>query len=111
MAGEFSVQKFQAQYGFLADAHKTELSTLRDHLKRARKLLASSPKQLLNEREEEVARLEQAVKRVESTVNRDRREKVEQDALEQRMKEEKEKRKQGKGNWWMKECKCFILHI
>jgi len=36
-------------------------------------------------------------------VDKDRRKKVEQKALSQVAKEEREKRKQGKGGWWMKE--------
>jgi ribosomal RNA-processing protein 36 len=86
----------------LADLHTQELSTLRENLKRARKLLASSPRDLREEREAEVARLEQAVKRTESLVNKDKREKVEQAALRKVTQQEKEKRKQGKGNWYMK---------
>ncbi|KII93750.1 hypothetical protein PLICRDRAFT_171465 [Plicaturopsis crispa FD-325 SS-3] len=103
LAGEFSSQKFQNQYGFLADLHSNELKALRENLKQARKLLASSPRDLRAERENEVNRLDMAVKRAESTVNRDKREKVEREALSRVEKEEHEKRKQGKGGWWMKD--------
>ena len=68
-------------------------------------MLASSPHNQREGREQEVARLEQAVKRAESNVNRDRREQIEQDALGQAKQEEKEKRKEGKGAWHMKDCK------
>lgn len=101
-AGEFSADKFQKSYGFLADNHKTELSALRETLKQARKLLASSPRDLRSEREREVYRLEQAVKRAESMVNRDRLQQVEREALSKVKKEEQQKRTQGKGEWWMK---------
>ncbi|KAF8898789.1 hypothetical protein BD779DRAFT_1485553 [Infundibulicybe gibba] len=104
VTGEFSAQKFQQQYGFLAEAHKNELQTLRESLKRARKSLASSPRDLREERAQEVYRLEQAVKRAESLVNKDRRDRIEQEALGKISKEEKEKRKQGKAGWWMKEA-------
>lgn len=117
LAGEFSAQKFQTQYGFLADIHSNELKTLRDSLKRARKLLASSPRDLREEREREVNRLEMAGKRTESVVNKDRRDKIEHEALSRVAKEEREKRKQGKGGWWMKNgeywiycTKCFNLY-
>lgn len=90
--------------------HKTELSTLKENLKRAKKMLASSPRDQREEREEEVARLEQAVKRAESSVNRDKREQVEQDALQKVKEEEKEKRKAGKGAWHMKDSKVEFLH-
>ncbi|KAI0032742.1 hypothetical protein K488DRAFT_70391 [Vararia minispora EC-137] len=102
MTGPLDASKFRAQYSFLSEFHLQELSTLRDNLKRARKLLASSPRDLRAEREAEVERLERAYKRAESTVSRDKREKIEQDALEKAKKEEKEKRKQGKGVFYLK---------
>lgn len=111
LAGEFSNHKFQEQYGFLTDIHSTELSTLRENLKRARKLLASSPRDLREERQQEISRLELAVKRAESSVNKDRREMVEQKALSHVAKEEREKRKTGKGGWWLKECGSLILFM
>ncbi|KAH7912531.1 hypothetical protein BJ138DRAFT_988671, partial [Hygrophoropsis aurantiaca] len=102
MTGEFATHKFRQQYGFLSDLHTTELRALRDNLKRARKLLVNSPHDLREEREEEVRRLELAVKRGESSVNRDKREKIEVEALGKIAKEEKERRKQGKAGWWLK---------
>ncbi|KAJ6575073.1 hypothetical protein B0H19DRAFT_1127030 [Mycena capillaripes] len=111
LAGEFSTQKFQEHYGFLTDAHKTELRTLRENLKAARKLLASSPRDLRPEREAEVGRLEMAVKRAESMVNKDRRAKVDQEALTRLNEAERAKRKEGKREWWMKdsEKKDFLV--
>jgi ribosomal RNA-processing protein 36 len=108
LAGEFSQEKFQSHYGFLMDAHKTELRTLRDNLKAARKLLASSPRDLRPEREAEVSRLERAVKRAESLVNQDRKARVDQEALTKLDEAERAKRKEGKAGWWMKECLCSI---
>lgn len=89
--------------------HKTELSTLKENLKRARKMLASSPHNQREEREQEVAKLELAVKRAESNVDRDKREQVEQGALRKAKQEEKEKRRVGKGAWHMKDCKARVL--
>ncbi|KAK7064260.1 hypothetical protein R3P38DRAFT_3301834 [Favolaschia claudopus] len=111
LAGEFSQEKFQKHYGFLTDAHKTELQTLRESLKAARKLLASSPRDLRSEREAEVSRLEKAVKRAESLVNQDRKSKVDQAALTKLNEAEKAKRADGKAGWWMKnsEKKDFLL--
>ncbi|OCH92675.1 DUF947-domain-containing protein [Obba rivulosa] len=103
LAGEFSAQRFKSQYGFLADMHRDELKMLRENLKRARKLLVNSPRDLRPEREAEVERLERAVKRAESLVNKDKREKIEQDALSNLAQQEREKRKQGKNPWFMKE--------
>ena len=55
-------------------------------------------------REEEVKRLEAALKRAESSVDRDKREEVEQKALQDAVNEEKRARKQGKTSWWMSRC-------
>ena len=84
-----------------------ELATLRETLKQARKLLASSPRDLRSEREAEVYRLEQAIKRAESTVNKDRLDQVQRDALNKAKKEEEEKRRQGKGKWFLKKGKSL----
>ncbi|KIJ62573.1 hypothetical protein HYDPIDRAFT_176394 [Hydnomerulius pinastri MD-312] len=101
--GGYDPVKFKQQYNFLSDMHSTELKTLRDNLKRARRLLINSPSHLRAERAEEVQRLELAVKRAESAVNRDTREKVESDALRAVKDAEKEKRLHGKSGWWMKQ--------
>ena len=78
---------------------------MRETLKQARKLLASSPRELRSEREDEVCRLDQAVKRAESMVNKDRLDQVQRDALGKAKKEEKLKRQQGKGKWFLKKGK------
>ena len=104
--GKLQPQLYRQSYDFLTDMHKTELTTLKENLKRAKKMLASSPRNQREEREQEVAKLEQAIKRAESNVNRDRREQIEQDALRKVKHEEKEKRQAGKGAWHMKDCKA-----
>lgn len=71
--------------------------------------MASSPHDLYDERESEVNRLELAVKRAESLVNKDRRDKVEQEALSKLTKEEREKRKDGKGEWYLKNCEFHLI--
>ena len=78
---------------------------MRETLKRARKLLSSSPSDLRSERENEVYRLEQAIKRAESMVNKDRLDQVQRDALRKAKKEEESKRQQGKGKWFLKKGK------
>ncbi|EIN13789.1 DUF947-domain-containing protein [Punctularia strigosozonata HHB-11173 SS5] len=102
LAGEFAPEKFRKQYDFLAELHEQEHKELRENLKRARKLLASSPRDLRAEREAEVKNLEAALKRAESAVNKDKRERVEHAALEKVSREEKERRKSGKQAWYMK---------
>lgn len=79
-----------------------ELHTLRESLTKARKMLASSPRELRSQREEEIEKLERATKRTESMVNRDRTARVEQELLSKTKKEEMERRKQGKGKWFLK---------
>jgi len=49
------------------------------------------------------------VKRAESAVHRDTREKVEAEALGKAKQAETERRKQGKGAWFMK--RCAFLHL
>ena len=102
VTGEFSSDRFRSQYGFLSEMHQGELSTLRENLKRARKLLASSPRDLREERAQEVQRLERTVKRAESTVNKDRMDRIEQSALQKARQEERGKQQEGKKAWFMK---------
>jgi ribosomal RNA-processing protein 36 len=102
VAGEFSSEKFNDQYSFLPTMHEEEHKTLRDNLKKARKLLDYSPQDLRAEREEEVKNLESALKRAESAVNSDKRKLIEREALQKVAREEKERRKRGKGAWFMK---------
>ncbi|KAI0651924.1 hypothetical protein C8Q79DRAFT_922543 [Trametes meyenii] len=102
ITGEYDPKRFRAQYGFLSEMHEGEMKTLKENLKRARKLLANSPRDLREEREAEVQRLERAVKRAESTVNKDRQEKVQMEALGKLAKEERERQKEGKKAWYMK---------
>ncbi|KAH9065949.1 hypothetical protein EDB87DRAFT_1554613 [Lactarius vividus] len=102
LSGDFDPTKFRSHYDFLSDMRHGELKTLRENLKRARKLLTSSPRDLRPEREAEVERLALAVKRGESSVNKDKREKVEQEALGAIAKEERDKRREGKKAYWLK---------
>lgn len=102
LTGDFDATKFRSHYNFLSDMHQGELKILRENLRRARKLLASSPRDLRPEREAEVERLSLAVKRGESSVNKDKRERVEQDALGAITKEERDKRQKGKKAYWLK---------
>jgi len=109
LTGEFSAQKFRTQYSFLSEIHANELKTLRDNLTRARGLMKSSPRDLCAKREQEVARLELAVKRAESAVNKERIDKVEHEALSKVVKEEQAQRKLGKGRWWMKQGQLLLV--
>jgi ribosomal RNA-processing protein 36 len=103
VTGDFDSRRFAKQYDFLTEIHASEMQTLRDNLKRARKLLINSPRDTRDERTAEVVRLEQALKRAESAVSRDKRERIEREALQKAKQEEKERRKEGKGEWYMKD--------
>jgi ribosomal RNA-processing protein 36 len=52
--GDFSADHFRKDYSFLSDVRQQELGTLKESLTRARKLLASSPVHLREERRLEV---------------------------------------------------------
>ena len=104
LSGELRPDTFQSNYSFLNGLHKSELDALKVSLKTAKKLLSNSSRELQEERRAEVERLERAVKRAESAVNKDYSEKIEREALDSIKKEEKEKRRQGKKNWYMKSC-------
>jgi ribosomal RNA-processing protein 36 len=105
LAGEFSAENFQAQYDFLADAHKVELENLQENLKRAREV--TCPRNLFDERDQEAKRLDLAVRRAGSMVNKHRKNMTEREALLKLTREKKEKRKKGKKHWCLKECKYF----
>ncbi|KAI0308005.1 hypothetical protein B0F90DRAFT_104208 [Multifurca ochricompacta] len=111
LSGEFDATKFQNHYSFLSDMHQGELRMLRENLNRARKLLASSPRDLFPERVAEVERLALAVKRAESSVSRDKREKVEYEALSVVAKDEREKQQKGKKAYWLKNAEKKKLLI
>ncbi|KAF9535430.1 hypothetical protein CPB83DRAFT_754215 [Crepidotus variabilis] len=100
--GTYDPTKFQQSYAFLSNNRKSELQTLKETLKKARKVLSSSPRDVRFEREQEIERLERAVKRAESNVNRDRLDQVEREALSGVKKTEKEKQNQGKAEWFLK---------
>lgn len=109
LADDSVQQSFQKNYSFLAGIHKNELEMLKADLKRARNMLRSAPRDRRESWEEEIGRLERAYKKAESSVNKDRKDSVERQALEKAQKEEKERRKGGKGEWHMKKCKANRL--
>ena len=87
----------------MEETHKNEYHLLKDNLKKAKKALSSTPLASRPEAEEEIERIIRALKRAESTVHRDKREKVEYEALAKVAREEKLKQKEGKGSWFMKD--------
>jgi len=109
--GKLQTTHYHGNYSFLPEMHENELGELKASLSRAKKMMVNSPRELRAEREAEVKRLELAFKRTESIVQREHREKLERDALETVAREEKQKRKAGKGDWWMKdsEKKAMLL--
>ncbi|KAH8835305.1 hypothetical protein DL96DRAFT_1573686 [Flagelloscypha sp. PMI_526] len=110
-SGELSTENFRNSYSFLSESRQAELSTLREELKRAQRRMSSVAKADRPEHEAEISRLELAVKRAESGVHKDKRDAVEQKALHEARGAEKRKRKEGKGNWWMKQAEKKDLLI
>ena len=104
VSGMLAAENFHTQYSFLSDLHASELVALCDDYKHACKLLANSLHDLHTVHEEEVRQLERAVKRVESVVHWDMRDKVEAEALQKAVQTEREWRKQSKRPWFMKQC-------
>jgi len=102
ISGTFSSDTFQAGYSFLNSLQESEASQLKAELSNAQKLLAHSQPDERLEREEGVARLQRALKRGETAVERTKREKRDRDALRKAKKEEREKRQNGKKAWFMK---------
>jgi ribosomal RNA-processing protein 36 len=109
LSGEFNPDKFEHSYSFVADIQQDEVASLRKSLSLARKLSQSSPAHLREERAAEVTRLERALKRTESTVERAKREKRNREVLSNVKKEERSKREKGKGGWFMKTGKQNML--
>ncbi|TFK98787.1 hypothetical protein BDV98DRAFT_606570 [Pterulicium gracile] len=96
-------EHFTKAYAFLTTARSSELKTLSSSLATATKLLANSPRDLRAEREAEVERLTQALRRMQGLVNKDKRDAVERKALEKVKQSEREKAKEGKKQWFMKD--------
>ncbi|KAG8746013.1 rRNA biogenesis protein rrp36 [Ceratobasidium sp. 414] len=93
LSGELSQPHFAKAYSFLPELQKSEATTLRESLAKARKQRAAP---------ETIDRLERALKRAESAVERVRREEREREVLTKAKKEEKANREEGKGAWYLK---------
>lgn len=109
-SGSYDAKLFQQSYGFLAENRKMELETLRESLSKAQRKFASSPAESRNELELEITRLEHAVKRAESAVNKDRLERIEREAFSKNKREEEGKRREGKGKWFLKKGKANVAY-
>ncbi|KAG9125149.1 rRNA biogenesis protein rrp36 [Ceratobasidium sp. 392] len=93
ISGELSQPHFSRAYSFLPELQKSEAATLRESLAKARKQRAAP---------ETIDKLERALKRAESALERARREEREREVLAKAKKEEKAKRQEGKGAWFLK---------
>lgn len=107
LSGTLDPETFAKSYSFLSDIQKIEVPTLKGSLNATRKALLSSPREMRPELETEISRLERALKRAESSVQKSDRDKRERKALMEAEKAEREKRAQGKGSWYMKKCESF----
>jgi ribosomal RNA-processing protein 36 len=102
LSGEFNPNKFAHSYSFVTDMQQDEVASLRKSLALARKLSQFSPAHLREERAAEVTRLERTLKRIESAVERAKREKRDREVLGNAKREERKKRETGKTGWFMK---------
>ncbi|KAG8701410.1 rRNA biogenesis protein rrp36 [Ceratobasidium sp. 395] len=93
ISGELDQAHFSKAYSFLPELQKSEASTLRASLAKARKQRAAP---------ETIDKLERALKHAESAVERAKREEREREVLSKAKKEEKAKREEGKGAWFLK---------
>jgi ribosomal RNA-processing protein 36 len=87
----------------LYELQKNEVPVLKSSLIAARKTLATSPRTDRREKEEDAMKLERALKRAESGVQKWKKEERERKVLDHAVREERAKRTEGKRNWWMKE--------
>ncbi|KAF8320317.1 DUF947-domain-containing protein [Clavulina sp. PMI_390] len=102
LSGSFDQSQFSKSYSFITGLQETEVGDLKTSLSRARKLLANSPAHLRDDRAAEVTRLERALKRTESHVEREKRERRQREVLGAAKKAEQAKQAAGKGIWHMK---------
>lgn len=111
-AGEFDATKFASSYGFITDIQREEAKKIRHTIRDIKKSL---PEALPNTRQQEIKRIEELKKtlnRTETSIKKARKEAREREVLMQARKEEKERRKDGKGEWYLKDCesnRCLYL--
>ncbi|KAG9019401.1 hypothetical protein FRB90_002911 [Tulasnella sp. 427] len=101
--GEFDATKFASSYGFITDIQKDEAKKIRHTIRDIKKTL---PNALPNTRQQEIRRIDElkkALNRTETSIKKARREAREREVLMQARKEEKEKRSEGKGEWYLKD--------
>ncbi|KAG9100138.1 rRNA biogenesis protein rrp36 [Ceratobasidium sp. 370] len=93
LSGELSQSHIAKAYSFLPELQKSEAAALHASLAKARKQRAAP---------ETIDKLERALKRAESAVERAKREEREREVLAKAKKEEEAKRKEGKRAWFLK---------
>ena len=105
LSGEFSQEAFGSAYSFIPELQQSEVASLKLALKAARKAAANSSKVTKEAREEEVRKLQKALKRTESMVEKSRRDVRERETISEVKKQEKKKQEDGKKPWYMSEGK------
>lgn len=106
-AGQVNAELHSKGYAFLPEMLEKERAQLKDDVKRLSKLektckLVEKPG-VTAQREEKELQLSKVLNRLSSL----RREQAEREALSKVKREEREKREQGKGAWFMKKCECL----
>lgn len=107
-AGQVNTELHSKGYAFLPELLEKERRQLRDDVKRLLKLertckLVEKPG-VIAEREEKDVQLSKVLNRLSAL----RREQAEREAVSKVKHEEREKREQGKGAWFMKKCECPV---
>ncbi|QRV91436.1 hypothetical protein RhiJN_19454 [Ceratobasidium sp. AG-Ba] len=93
VSGSLSQDHFAKSYSFIPELQQNEAASLQASLAKARKQRADP---------DTIDKLERALKRAESAVERAKREERERQVLAKVKKEEKAKREEGKGAWYLK---------
>ncbi|GAA5861700.1 hypothetical protein JCM5353_000545 [Sporobolomyces roseus] len=103
LSGSVNPELFARSYGFLSGSLQSELDTLRQTAAKARKnpLLPA----------EDLERIEDSLSRMENRFVERKRKEREQAAMKDWKKEEKEKRKEGKGAFYLKETEKKKLFL
>lgn len=110
-AGQVNAELHSKGYAFLPEMLEKERSQLKDEVKRLSKLektckLVEKPG-VTAQREEKELQLSKVLNRLSSL----RREQAEREVLSKAKREEREKREQGKGAWFMKKCEWLTSFL
>jgi hypothetical protein len=108
ISGELNPHLHSQAYSFLPDMLKNEFHDLRRAVAAAQKAERTCPMREKEARVEERERLELDLGRLRTKMDRSKAEAREREVLAQVKKEERDKRGEGKGAWYMKKGQCRL---